>query len=214
MASGFPGAIDNFSDPLANSPLNSPSHATLHSDVNDAVEKIETYMGLVKVIPTGATNGTVGADGTVTVGNAVSSVTVSGAFSSLYNNYRITVNGVDCSNAGGAAMRFRFGTTATGYYGSQLYDLATGAATGYNRENNGTSAICGMQDTENFNTAFDVFSPNLALRSSMSGTSQGAQYFNSFGFYVDNSTQYTSFQVITGTGTMTGGSIRIYGYRN
>ena len=43
MASTFPGAIDSFTDPLSGSALNSPSHSALHSDVNDAVEKIETY---------------------------------------------------------------------------------------------------------------------------------------------------------------------------
>ena len=43
MASGFPASIDNFTDPLSGSALNSPSHSALHSDVNDAVEKIETY---------------------------------------------------------------------------------------------------------------------------------------------------------------------------
>lgn len=43
MASGFPGSIDNFTDPLSNSPLTSPNHATLHADVNDAIKKIETY---------------------------------------------------------------------------------------------------------------------------------------------------------------------------
>jgi hypothetical protein len=44
MASSFPGSIDNFTDPLSNSALSSPSHAGQHSDLNDAVEKIETYV--------------------------------------------------------------------------------------------------------------------------------------------------------------------------
>ena len=89
MASTFPTSIDSFTDPLSTSPLNSPSHSAQHTDLNDAVEKVETYMGLVKVIPTGATNGTVSATGTVTIGIAVSSVAVAGCFSSLYKNYKI-----------------------------------------------------------------------------------------------------------------------------
>lgn len=44
MASTFPGAIDSFTDPLSGSPLNSPSHSAQHADLNDAVEKIETYV--------------------------------------------------------------------------------------------------------------------------------------------------------------------------
>ena len=47
MASTFPGAIDSFTDPLSGSPLNSPSHSAQHADLNDAAEKLETYMGLV-----------------------------------------------------------------------------------------------------------------------------------------------------------------------
>jgi len=44
MASTFPGAIDNFTDPLSGSALNSPSHSAQHADLNDAVEKLETYV--------------------------------------------------------------------------------------------------------------------------------------------------------------------------
>lgn len=44
MASSFPGAIDSFTDPLSGSALNSPSHSAQHADLNDAVEKIETYV--------------------------------------------------------------------------------------------------------------------------------------------------------------------------
>ena len=46
MASSFPSSIDSFPDPLANSPLNAPSHSALHQDVNDAVEKIEVKLGV------------------------------------------------------------------------------------------------------------------------------------------------------------------------
>ena len=44
MASTFPGAIDSFTDPLSGSALNSPSHSAQHADLNDAVEKVETYV--------------------------------------------------------------------------------------------------------------------------------------------------------------------------
>ena len=44
MASSFPGAIDSFTDPLSGSALNSPSHSAQHADLNDAAEKIETFV--------------------------------------------------------------------------------------------------------------------------------------------------------------------------
>lgn len=74
MASGFPASIDNFTDPLSNSALNSPSHSALHTDVNDAIEKIETFMGLVKVT-SGTTAGT------------TNTLSIPTSFTSLYEHY-------------------------------------------------------------------------------------------------------------------------------
>jgi hypothetical protein len=59
MASDFPASLDAFPDPLVNSPLNSPSHAALHQDVNDAVEKIEVKLGVNASPASGASNGRV-----------------------------------------------------------------------------------------------------------------------------------------------------------
>jgi hypothetical protein len=60
MASSFPGAIDSFTDPLSGSPLNSPSHSAQHADLNDAVEKIETYALALPKGVAGRTSATVG----------------------------------------------------------------------------------------------------------------------------------------------------------
>jgi hypothetical protein len=49
MASTFPNSIDNFTDPLSTSPLNSPSHSLQHANLNDAVEKIETNLSRGKI---------------------------------------------------------------------------------------------------------------------------------------------------------------------
>jgi hypothetical protein len=54
MASGFPNAIDDFTDPLSTSPLNSPSHSALHADVNDAITKIEQFVPRRNVLYNGA----------------------------------------------------------------------------------------------------------------------------------------------------------------
>lgn len=47
MATGYPAAIDNFTDPTAGDNLNTAGviHATLHTNVNDAVNAIETELG-------------------------------------------------------------------------------------------------------------------------------------------------------------------------
>lgn len=217
MPSTFPGAIDSFTDPLANSSLASPSHSTLHSDINDAVEKVEQYMGLVKVIPTAATNGTINATtGTVTIGNAVSSVSVT-CFSALYENYRILIWGGAGSTA--QTMTMQLGASATGYYSALI--LATYAATptpSYVGDSNGTSWQYAGGSFVNGN-AMDVtlYGPNLAARTGITihnrlDTRTGGSMGMGNGFH-DVATAYTSFTIAV-TGTMTGGSIRIYGYRN
>jgi hypothetical protein len=48
MATAYPGAIDNFTNPTSSDTLNSVTvpHATQHADINDAVEAIETTLGI------------------------------------------------------------------------------------------------------------------------------------------------------------------------
>lgn len=216
MASTFPGAIDNFTDPLSNSSLASPSHAGQHSDLNDAVEKIETYMGLVKVIPTGATNGTVAANGTVTIGNAVSSVTVSGAFSSLYDNYRILINGGATSTNTNLTMTL--GATATGYAQIGIYSqLTVGTVLTYNdASTTGWASVgyCSANGLYGNIEIHDPFNSKWTIFDAVAMQPVAAGYVNRAGGFLANTTSYTAFTLTLGAGTMTGGSIRVYGYRN
>ena len=216
MASGFPASIDNFTDPLSNSPLNSPSHSALHSDVNDAVEKIETYMGLVKVIPTGATNGTVGSTGNVTIGNGVSSVTVSGAFSSLYDNYKIMISGG--VGSGNNDLYFNFDGNTAGYYSAFTgFAYGGGSLFGINRSNIAYFDFAGGSSTSNIFANFEIMSPFLTKQSGYTSiyvvpNTSGSTVTGS-GFH-NNTSSFTGFRIATSAGTLTGGTIRVYGYRN
>jgi len=46
MATNFPSSLDSFTNPVAGDSLASPSHAGQHADVNDAIEAIETKLGI------------------------------------------------------------------------------------------------------------------------------------------------------------------------
>ena len=46
MASTFPTSLDSFTNPTAASLLTSPSHSLSHSDLNDAVEALETKVAI------------------------------------------------------------------------------------------------------------------------------------------------------------------------
>jgi len=46
MASTYPGVIDDFDNPVPADPLSNPAHAGQHTDANDAIEAIETTLGV------------------------------------------------------------------------------------------------------------------------------------------------------------------------
>lgn len=215
MASGFPGSIDNFTDPLSNSSLSSPSHSGLHSDVNDAIEKIETYMGLVKVIPTSVTGGTLAANGTITVGSAVSSVVVSGAFSSLHENYKILYMGGTGTDGD---IKLQIGSATTGYYMTfQYIAYSTATATPVSQNNGANFQYAGSSRTTSNSVAVDIYSPNMANYTTLSGVYMGAKAGSGGGAtsgVLADTTQHTAFTLIPNVGTLTGGTIRVYGYRN
>ena len=214
MASSFPGSIDSFTDPLANSALSSPSHAGLHSDVNDAIEKVETYMGLVKVIPTSVTGGTLASNGTITVGSAVSSVVVGGAFSALYDNYKITYHAGAGSTSN--SVQITLGASTTGYYGVLIYSAASPASvTAAGHANSASFAYAGYMDGSLATLDFDLLSPFLAKWTQLANASwMPPATFGTYNGTHQVATSYTGFSVVPASGTLTNGTIRIYGYRN
>lgn len=46
MASTFPTSLDAFTNPLSTDVLTSPSHAQQHSDINDAMEAVQTKLAI------------------------------------------------------------------------------------------------------------------------------------------------------------------------
>ena len=152
---------------------------------------------------------------TQTIGTAVSSVTVTGAFSSDYDNYLIqVVGGTGSAEDNG---RMTLGSTNTGYYGVLAYaNYATpGTYTGAGDNNAAQFSFIWRNVTNGQYANIDVIGPNLPKPTMVRGlwvAQNGAagQYTG----YVSGTTQYTSFTLSPITGTMTGGTIRVYGYRN
>ena len=46
MATNYPGSLDTFSNPSSSSTLDSPSHAAQHANINDAMEAVQTKLGV------------------------------------------------------------------------------------------------------------------------------------------------------------------------
>jgi hypothetical protein len=150
-----------------------------------------------------------------TIGSAVSSVTVSGAFSSTYDNYKITISGGVGSTT--AFLLMQFGSTTTAYY-SAFISASYGGGTSSNAQSNTSSARCGLMTTNSLFSSMDVFSPNLAKVTQFAclptPTSDTAEQVYTGAGWQNSSTQFTAFTILTASGTMTGGTIRVYGYAN
>ena len=148
-----------------------------------------------------------------TIGSAVSSVTVSNAFSSTYDNYKVLLSG-GVGSASTIELRLTFGATATNYYyATYTIAFATGTAT-TSAGNNTTFIPAGGASTTSINSEMEIISPNLAEQTfvySRSMWNDGTGWQNG---YLNNTTAYTAFTLTTSTGTLTGGTIKVYGYRN
>jgi endo-beta-N-acetylglucosaminidase D len=112
----------------------------------------------------------------------------------------------------------RLGASAASYYGFLVSGTSSSSTvTGTNRDNldrmfylGGSSgagqAITLSVDVINpFASLYTQFLNGIYLDGNQFGTMQGQHRV---------ATSYTAFEMLIGTGTMTGGTIRVYGYRN
>jgi hypothetical protein len=148
------------------------------------------------------------------VGTGVSSVTVTGAFSADYENYKITYSGGTMSAS--ADVYLQIGGSSTGYYGVLVYSLVSGALTAAYANNTSTMPWIGGGTGGQSSTAnFELMNPFLAQWTKIrNGSYENAQNFGTLQGNHQVATSYTSFTLGVGTGNMTGGTIRVYGYKN
>jgi len=150
---------------------------------------------------------------TQTIGSAVSSVTVTSAFSSSYDNYIITISGGTTSVNGSVSLQLNNSTGSTynvagnyGNYGINVLTYNPAAATRWNDViYGGTVAYSGV---------INLVSP-FATRAT-TGFSEGSStgVFYKFSLIDTSTNSSTGFTFAPVSGTMTGGTIRVYGYRN
>lgn len=154
---------------------------------------------------------------TTTIGSAVSSVTVSNAFSSTYDNYKIIISGGAGSTDG--SLKMTLGATSTNYYWNGSYGGLNWTNTINGDASGGiTSSLgVGLFSANSIFANIELSCPNLAKVTSYASqqvrTATGG-FFGTFGGFLNDTTQYTAFTITTSTGTLTGGTIKVYGYQN
>jgi hypothetical protein len=154
---------------------------------------------------------------TQTIGSAVSSVTVSDVFNSSFDSYLITVNGG--AGTGASTLGLRLGSTASGYYQAGQSVIYSGTSSVGAISNATVWTYGGVMTTDSINVYVTLLNPNLAKRTYVHsqyvyGMPTGGGDIAAYLGYLNDTTSYTAFTLITSTGTMTGGTIRVYGYRN
>jgi hypothetical protein len=144
-----------------------------------------------------------------TIGTGVSSVAVTSAFSSTYDNYRIVVSGGVGSALQAIAM-IMTGSTAS-YYQILAYWTYALAAPSALSVNNGANWTYIGESGDSNTIAIDILNPNNAKYTQFSGGYIGSVAGTVSGYH-GVASAFTGF-TLSVAGTMTGGTITVYGYR-
>jgi hypothetical protein len=152
---------------------------------------------------------------TQTIGTSVTSVAVTSAFSSTYDNYFITVNG-GTSVANGNIL-IQLGSTTSGYLVSGYFmSYTSSTVTGFATASN-ANWYAGKHSADDLMLETILHNPNLAKVTTYTaravGNNGASGGITTYQGYLSNTTQYTEFTLIFDS-ACTGGTIRVYGYQN
>ena len=148
-----------------------------------------------------------------TIGSGVSSVTVSDAFSSTYEDYKIRITGGAGSSVGFLALQLN--NSSTGYFAGYVGSTYNAGAFVGDYNNNATKwTIAGGHTTVVLTMNMDLWQPFISVATWMQ---TGVMFLsNAYGTAAgENSavTSHTGFIITPQSGTLTGGTITVYGYR-
>ena len=145
------------------------------------------------------------------IGSAVGSVTVTGAFSATYDNYVIKIAGGVGSGTNDIALTL--GSAATGYYGGIIaVTYATNGISGATFNNAASWGRAANATTTRINCDIAINNPFLTTRTSFTSYQTFPTYSGNVTGFLDDATSYTAFTLTSST--LTGGTIRVYGYAN
>ena len=147
-----------------------------------------------------------------TVGTAVSSVTISSAFNSTYDSYKIIYDGGVASTL--LTLSLTLGASTAGYnMALPFVTYGSGVASGTSLSGATAWSLSGYGTTNFVGFNFDLASPNLARYTRCQGAYIAENEAGGYFGIHKVATAYTSFTIATSSGTITGGTIQVYGYR-
>ena len=153
---------------------------------------------------------------TQTIGSAVSSVTVSDAFSADYDNYKIIIS-IDNSSTSFAELKLSLGGITFNYYsgGLEVFWGAFSSFTNHFTEGPEANFKIGYQDSGATVCIVELQNPfSSTSRTSISALQSPRTGSLTMMGFVDSIASATSVIISPDSGTISGGTIRVYGYNN
>jgi len=149
---------------------------------------------------------------TTTVGTTVGSVTVSNCFSATYLNYKIWYNGgLSSANndmtmtIGSATANYNMVFAGANYSANTFVGAGSASAAGF--------LYVGATETVGGAYAnIDLFNPFATANTRLFGANAGSSNAGFIGGILKDTTSHTGFTFTPASGTLTGGTIRVYGY--
>jgi hypothetical protein len=145
------------------------------------------------------------------IGSAVTSVTVSDAFSSDYENYKIIISGGVASTD--VSLQLQLGASNTAYNTFLVRGFYSDGTSSNVGTNNGTIFTLSSGSTNSLFLNVDVIGPFLSKNTYISAPFVGASTAGHISGVLKNTTSFTAFTINSSGGNMTGGTIYVYGYR-
>ena len=160
---------------------------------------------------------------TTTIGSTVSSIIISNCFNTSYDSYKIIVDfaNTTTSSSGNLNVRLRTGSTSASanYAMKGWYATPSGLLHESGSSTEFTSLWYGVSNPGYSFSTMEFISPFLAKPTKFVNHMVGfyantSQYSYGVTGYHTPSTSYESLEFVVTSGTITGGTIRVYGYRN
>lgn len=154
---------------------------------------------------------------TQTIGTSQSSIPVTGVFSPEFDEYLIQVSNTVVS-ANQPNLGIRLGETNTNYAYAGHYQAMSLTTLAGDQTSTGTffnmgSCGNGTAGAGRISMSVTVKNPNLPVATFFTAANASLAWNTYYNGFLNNSTQYTDFTILPSSGNLTGGTIRVYGYR-
>jgi len=151
---------------------------------------------------------------TQTIGTAVSSITVSNAFTTEFDNYKILITG-GVGSLADTYIGLALDSVNTGYFASLIFASYTTGSVGSSVTNNGASFFFpGYANLTSIGADINLINVSTTEQTRILAQFSDDGSSGVFSGFCTSTASHTSFTLTTSSGTLTGGTIRVYGYRN